>query len=215
MPAGYKVPTMGQVEYPTLKTHMLEHPWLQNSKIPCNTNFAGCEPYFFNHGFASVPVTLFYDGSVRLMGVLEAMSSDRRVKRQSDNDAGLWSRDTSVLYNIEVVIGGGFVVLGPLLVTMGRRNDLRAELQHLELVRTWPVPGSRLLLAEVLGPASAGTYAAFCGGLAVAAGYYGAQLLDVVKRSDVASNVIVPDGQTLFGAPFGLALLFKYAGSWA
>ncbi len=95
MPSGYKVPSFGQVEYPTLKTHMLEHYWLQNAKIPCNPNFAGCEAYFFNQGFTSVPATLFYDGSIRMMGVLEAMSSDRRVSRQNEDGAGLWSRDTS------------------------------------------------------------------------------------------------------------------------
>ena len=39
-----------------------------------------------------MPVTLFYDGSVRLMGVLEAMSSDRRHDRQAGY--GLWTRDT-------------------------------------------------------------------------------------------------------------------------
>ena len=97
LPSGYKVPSFSQVVYPTLKTHMLEHPWLQNQQVPCSPAFNGCEPYYFNHGFASVPVTLFYDGSVRLMGVLEAMSSDRRVKRQSDTGAGLWSRDTAFL----------------------------------------------------------------------------------------------------------------------
>jgi hypothetical protein len=37
-------------------------------------------------------VTLFYDGSIRLMGVLEAMSSDRRHQQQAGH--GLWSRDT-------------------------------------------------------------------------------------------------------------------------
>jgi len=94
MPAGYRVPSFGQVKYPTLKTHMLEHHWLQNMKVPCNPNFFGCEPYYFNHSFQSIPVTLFYDGSVRLMGVMEAMSSDRRAARQSPDGAGLWSRDT-------------------------------------------------------------------------------------------------------------------------
>ncbi len=92
--SGYKVPSFGQVEYPTLKTHMLEHAWLQNPKVPCNPNFSECEGYYFNHGFTSIPVTLFYDGSIRMMGVLEAMSSDRRVKRQNNDGAGLWSRDT-------------------------------------------------------------------------------------------------------------------------
>ncbi len=91
--SGYKVPSFGQVKYPSLKTNVLEFRWLQNAKAECNPNFAGCEPYYFNHGFTSMPVTLFYDGSVRLMGVLEAMSSDRRAKHQSGY--GLWSRDTS------------------------------------------------------------------------------------------------------------------------
>ena len=94
MPSGYRVPTFSQVKYPTLKTHMLEHHWLQNMKVPCNASFFGCEPYYFHHSFQSVPVTLFYDGSVRMMGVLEAMSSDRRATRQSPNGTGLWSRDT-------------------------------------------------------------------------------------------------------------------------
>jgi hypothetical protein len=92
MASGYKVPSFGEVRYPTLKTHMLEHSWLQNTKVPCNAAFSGCEPYYFNQSYQSMPVTLFYDGSVRLMGCLEAMSSDRRVNRQAG--VGLWSRDT-------------------------------------------------------------------------------------------------------------------------
>jgi hypothetical protein len=95
MPSGYKVPSVGQGKYPTLKTHMLEHHWLQNAKVPCNASFMGCEPYFFNHSYQSMPVTLFYDGSVRLMGVLEAMSSDRRAINQTPDEVGLWTRQTT------------------------------------------------------------------------------------------------------------------------
>ncbi|MHC4219759.1 MAG: prepilin-type N-terminal cleavage/methylation domain-containing protein [Planctomycetota bacterium] len=92
MASGYKVPSFSQVKYPSLKTHMLEHRWLQNTKVPCNGAFEGCEPYYFNHSFRSMPLTLFYDGSVRMMSVLEAMSSDRRHVRQAGH--GLWTRDT-------------------------------------------------------------------------------------------------------------------------
>ncbi len=92
MASGYRVPTLGQVKYPTLKTHMLEHQWLQNAKLPCNPSFFGCEPYYFNHAFQSTPVTLFYDGSIRPMGVMEALSSDNRATQQSGY--GLWSRHT-------------------------------------------------------------------------------------------------------------------------
>ena len=92
VPAGYRAPSFSQVRYSTLKTHMLEQHWLQNNALPCNSSFYGCEPYYFNHSVRSMPVTLFYDGSVRLVGVLEAISSDRRHERQAGH--GLWSRDT-------------------------------------------------------------------------------------------------------------------------
>ncbi|MHC4129292.1 MAG: type II secretion system protein [Planctomycetota bacterium] len=95
MPSGYKVPSFGQVKYPTLKTHVLEHHWLQNSKVSCNDFFTGCEPYYFNHSYESMPVTLFYDGSVRVMGVLEAVSSDIRHQDQHPDGLGLWTRDTA------------------------------------------------------------------------------------------------------------------------
>jgi prepilin-type N-terminal cleavage/methylation domain-containing protein len=107
MPAGYKVPSFGQVRYPTLKTHMLEHPWLQNTKVVCNSNFTGCEPYYFNHSYQSTPVTLFYDGSVRIMGVMEAMSSDRRHVGQHPDGVGLWTRDTP-LGDDGYLIGDGY-----------------------------------------------------------------------------------------------------------
>ena len=93
MPTGYTVPTFSQARYPTLKTNVLEFRWLQNTKVPCNAAFTGCEPYWFNHSYRSMPVTLFYDGSVRLTSVIEAMSSDRRAERQ--RGYGLWSRDST------------------------------------------------------------------------------------------------------------------------
>ena len=101
MPTGYRVPSFGQVTYPDLKTQMLEFHWLQNVRAPCNPAFfpkqqinaaRRCEPYYFNHSFRSRPVTLFYDGSVRLTGVTEVMAADRRHQRQAGH--GLWSRDT-------------------------------------------------------------------------------------------------------------------------
>jgi hypothetical protein len=93
MPTGYTVPSLGHAKYPSLKTNLLEFRWLQNTKVPCNDAFNGCEPYYFNHSYRSMPVTLFFDGSVRLTSVIETMSSDRRAERQSGH--GLWSRDTT------------------------------------------------------------------------------------------------------------------------
>ena len=37
---------------------------------------------------------MFSDGSIRMMSVMEALSSDRLTARQNSNGAGLWSRDT-------------------------------------------------------------------------------------------------------------------------
>ena len=111
LPGGHRTPTMGSIRYPTLKTHMLEHPWLQNVRRVCNPAFSGggfeddCEPFYFNHGFESTPATLFYDGHVRLFGTQEALNANRRHLGQTVNDLngsfGLWSIDTP--------FGGGYL----------------------------------------------------------------------------------------------------------
>jgi hypothetical protein len=97
LPGGLRVPSFAQVRYGDLKTQFIEHHWLQNRHAECNPNFVpgnfdGCEPYYFNHGFESVPVTCFYDGHVDGLGVSEAMGADNRMNHQVGY--GLWSRDT-------------------------------------------------------------------------------------------------------------------------
>jgi type II secretory pathway pseudopilin PulG len=96
--SGFRCPSMSQARYPDLKTHMLEHHWLQQARADCNQafaggNFGGCEPYYFNHSWESVPVTLFFDGHVEGLGVRQAESADARSSVQSGH--GLWSRDTT------------------------------------------------------------------------------------------------------------------------
>ncbi len=92
MPDGFESPSVSQALYPAQKTRMIEHYWLQNPPEPCNPAFLGCTPYFFNHGFNSVPMTLFYDGHVAGLSPSEAMESESRVMWQSG--VPLWSRDT-------------------------------------------------------------------------------------------------------------------------
>ena len=110
LPGGHRTPSMSSIRYPTLKTHMLEHPWLQNVRRICNPAFQSfgsdpCEPFYFNHGFESTPATLFYDGHVRLFGTQEALNANRRHRGQTVNDLngsfGLWSVDTP--------FGGGYL----------------------------------------------------------------------------------------------------------
>ena len=101
MPAGFRSPSFSQALYPALKTHMLEHHWLQNALAECNPGFSGstydlCEPYYFNHAWESSPVTLFYDGHVETIGTRNTMRADGRMRVQTGNDNwGLWSKDTS------------------------------------------------------------------------------------------------------------------------
>ncbi len=111
LPGGHRTPPMASIRYPTLKTHMLEHPWLQNVRRVCNPSFSGgfseeCEPYWFNHGFESTPATLFYDGHVRLMGTQEALNANRRHFGQTG--IGLWSLDTPFEGGYDPGNGGGY-----------------------------------------------------------------------------------------------------------
>jgi len=90
LPGGYRSPPSSAATYPDLKTRMIEHHWLQG-RPGGDVNYffsGGYTPWFFNHGYASAPMSLFFDGHVRLVGCAEAMTADCRA------DAGLWSRNT-------------------------------------------------------------------------------------------------------------------------
>jgi prepilin-type N-terminal cleavage/methylation domain-containing protein len=109
MPAGFRSPAASQCSFPTLKTRMLEHHWLQSRRADCNPGFApgaypGCEPYYFNHGWESSPMTLFYDGHVEGVGCRKAERAD--LRQQSLLGYGLWSKDTGFGEN------GYFIDLG-------------------------------------------------------------------------------------------------------
>ena len=94
LPAGFRAPSLSQSRFPELKTHMIEHNWLQSPPTACNPNFTGCTPYYFNHGYESRPVALFYDGHVDVTSTQEAIQAHNRLQAQSNGELGLWSRDT-------------------------------------------------------------------------------------------------------------------------
>jgi hypothetical protein len=95
---GFRSPHVSQAKYPDLKTRVIEHSWNQNTpQARCNPAFAGgtyaeCEPYYFNHGAASEPATLFFDGSTRLLPNQEVEAADEQLLK--DGGPGVWSRDT-------------------------------------------------------------------------------------------------------------------------
>ena len=89
LPAGFKSPPVSRCKYPSLKTRMIEHNWLQKRPDQLtNPNFAGnATPWFFNHGYNSEPGCLFFDGSISLVGCLRAQQAEQRA-------GNLWSRTT-------------------------------------------------------------------------------------------------------------------------
>jgi len=94
---GFRSPSMSQALHPSLKTHMLDHIWLQNTRTDCNPlfeggTFDGCEPWYFNADLESSPVTLFYDGHVDKVGVRDARNAHERA--QALGGIGLWHRGT-------------------------------------------------------------------------------------------------------------------------
>ena len=91
---GFASPPLAGAEYPDLKTHMIEHSWVQDPPAECNPAFLGCQPFYFNHGIDSMPATLFYDGHVRLLPNAEVLAADQQILKQTGGVDGLWSRDT-------------------------------------------------------------------------------------------------------------------------
>ncbi len=90
---GFKSPPTSRCRYPSLKTRMIEHNWLQNTPdSPINPNFVGGKtPWMFNHGFNSAPASLFFDGHIELVGCQRSMQADQRV---ADSSGSVWSRNT-------------------------------------------------------------------------------------------------------------------------
>ncbi len=101
LPDGLASPGFFQTKFPTLKTLMIEHHWLQEPPGECNPGFdpvfgdPDCNPYLFNHGVDSMPVTLFYDGHVRLLPNGEVLAADQQILKQTGGVDGLWHRGTS------------------------------------------------------------------------------------------------------------------------
>ncbi|MFN5495413.1 MAG: type II secretion system protein [bacterium] len=90
---AYRSPPVSRCKYPTLKTRMIEHNWLQNTPdSPINPNFTGAStPWQFNHGYNSAPASLFFDGHIELVGCQRSMQADQRV---AATNGSVWSKNT-------------------------------------------------------------------------------------------------------------------------
>jgi hypothetical protein len=102
---GFTVPSFAQAKYPHLKTHIIEHNWVQNPPAVCNPafptsgKFLGCEPYYFNHGLVSAPACVFFDGSVRLVPNTEVLAADAAIAKDLGSFEGLWFRPGGAMVN--------------------------------------------------------------------------------------------------------------------
>ncbi len=93
----------------------------------------------------------------------------------------------------------------PLFGGVSWNNDLRTELAHIELVRTWPVPPARFVLAQVASPALLSTLVALAGlGLALV-GYLGIAI--AASRGLSIDASVVPTSGTLGVSTLGFVLL--------
>ena len=91
---GYRAPSLDQCLHPELKSRMVEHSWLVNPPSPTNPAFSDDEPWYFNHGIASRPGTLYFDGSVQEMTMKQAVADDESMQRSTGFVDGLWHRGT-------------------------------------------------------------------------------------------------------------------------
>jgi len=117
--------------------------------------------------------------------------------------AGLLPAHTLV-YTLLAVAGLVTAGAAPLF-TATWNNDLRTELAHLELVRTWPLPAARLVLAEVASPALLSFLLGLAGlGLALG-GCLGAVL--AAARGTLANVPLAPAGSAMGVGALGFPLL--------
>jgi len=110
-PNAYRSPSSSQARFPSLKTLMIEHNWLQNPPpqlanpffVPYNSTTeaqVGLIGWFFNQGYNSNPACLFFDLHIEMKGCWQAMDSDRRAAAAYGSDSNcatrgaLWLRDS-------------------------------------------------------------------------------------------------------------------------
>jgi prepilin-type N-terminal cleavage/methylation domain-containing protein len=101
IPRGFTPPSTSQMKYPSQKTWVMEHNWLQNNiNNECGINWGGtwfeqddgcwgdqCEPEHFNNNVLSEPITVLGDGSVEAFSVSEAEADSDRSEVYGQ---GLW-----------------------------------------------------------------------------------------------------------------------------
>jgi hypothetical protein len=108
------------------------------------------------------------------------------------------------VYGVLATIGAVPMIALPLLAGSTWNNDLRSELTHIELVRTWPVSARGFVLAEVLSPAILSFAGAVFGGGVVLASLLGSRVCQALTGQQPELSLL-PKGGEFMGVPTGLA----------
>jgi len=109
---------------------------------------------------------------------------------------------------ISVTFTGVILLCGiPLLAGFALRNDLRADLLYTDLLRTWPLRGSRLVLAELLAPATNALLAMLMGCALITAGVAGEALGEGSRDHALRLPIALTGGHPLLALPLLLASL--------
>ena len=113
-------------------------------------------------------------------------------------------------YGVFAAVGAVSMIIPPLLAGMTWNNDLRTELAHIDLVRTWPVSARRFVLAEVLSPAILSFAASAFGAGVVLTSLFGSRLREALtgQRSQL---VLLPRAGDFMGVDTGLATVLLLA----
>ena len=118
---GYRSPSVTECVHPSLKTRVMEH-HIVETNLPrllwngFNDQFAGSDrrnpvPCLFNQSLNGRPLALFFDGSVRIHTMQEAMQSDDRIRTMgvADDDVrGLFTTLGGQDYHTQHLIGLGY-----------------------------------------------------------------------------------------------------------
>ncbi|MDX1389814.1 MAG: hypothetical protein R3344_11530, partial [Acidobacteriota bacterium] len=118
-----------------------------------------------------------------------------------------------VVSGLGLLFGFIFAVAFPLLSVLSIRNDIRTELGHIDLVRTWPVNGGRFVLAQVLSPAVYGAAGGIFGLFVMLASLGGARLRTAVVGFEKRAPLLPGEGSEILGAPWLIALVFFVLGA--
>jgi ABC-2 type transport system permease protein len=115
----------------------------------------------------------------------------------------------ALTYGLLAAFGGVLTVLLPLLGGMVWNNDLRGELGHIELVRTWPVSAQAFMLAEVVAPALLSLFGSTFGAGLVLTSLFGSRLRQALT-GEPAALLLLPRAGEFLGVGTELAAVLMF-----